>query len=258
VIDPNDPHDIRNEPQYLAEYYELDPSEQRAQRPERTTDQVERVEHTVWDEPTIASELSGQLEPDITYASWLSQNIAQTSWFDSWAVTVLVACAAGPWGVLGAFAGANATGFALLAMCVFGPIAEEVSKVAAAMWIVEKRPYCYLSGAQILFCAACGGLAFASIENLIYMYVYVPDHSREFVAFRWTVCVALHMSCSTMAGLGLVKVWRESITNLQKPRLELAYSWMATAMVCHGIYNFTVTILQLTGWLDLGMPESSP
>jgi hypothetical protein len=66
------------------------------------------------------------------------------------------------------------------------------------------------------------------------------------------------MTCSTLAGLGLVKVWRDSITHLQKPRLELCYGWLVTAMVGHGLYNFTMTVLQLAGWLDLGMPESSP
>ncbi len=256
MIPADDQHGIEHEPHFGAEYFEHDPSELRADRGRETTDELERVEHTVWDEPILAPELLRQPAPDITYQSWLARNIEQTGWLDSWAVTSLVVLAAGPWGVMGAFAGANATGFAFLAVCVFGPIVEEVSKVAAAMWIIEKRPYCFRSGGQILICAACGGLAFAAIENLIYMYVYVPRHTKEFVAFRWTVCVALHMSCSTLAGLGLVKVWRETITQLRRPRLELAYRWMFTAMVCHGLYNLTVTVLSLAGWLDLGMPEA--
>ena len=256
MSNPRDEHGIENEPHFRGEYFEADSSDSLAQ-PQKKSDEIERVEHTVWDEPTLVPAVVHSSVPDITYSSWVARNIEQMTWFDSWAVTMLVALAAGPWGVMGAFAGANATGFALLAVCVFGPVVEEVTKVAMALWVIEKRPYLFLSGGQILICAACGGLAFASIENLIYIYVYVPNHSAEFVAFRWTVCVALHMTCSTLAGLGLVKVWREAITRLQKPRLELCYGWLVTAMVGHGLYNFTMTVLQLAGWLDLGMPESS-
>jgi hypothetical protein len=54
-----------------------------------------------------------------------------------------------------------------------------------------------------------------------------------------------------------VKVWRDAITNLRRPRLELAYRWMITAMVCHGLYNLTVTVLQLIGWLDFGVTDSN-
>jgi hypothetical protein len=253
---PNDQHGIENEPHLRGGmFYDADPSELRSEGVQ--ADELERVEHTVWDEPTLAPELGERVAPDITYQSWLARKIEQTTWLDSWFVTLLVACAAGPWGVMGAFAGAGATGFMLLAVCVFGPVVEEVTKVAAAMWIIEKRPYSFMTGGQILICAACGGLAFAAIENLIYTYVYVPNHTTEFVAFRWTVCVALHMTCSTLAGIGLVKVWRDAITNLHRPRLELAYRWMITAMVCHGLYNLTVTVLQLIGWLDFGVTESN-
>jgi hypothetical protein len=253
---PENQHGIENEPHFRGGTFYQDDSID-VQMEVGQTDELERIEHTVWDEPATATEAVHKSVPDITYSAWLARQIAETSWFESWAVTLLVVCAAGPWGVMGAFAGAGATGFMLLAVCVFGPVVEEVTKIAAAMWIVEKRPYCFMTGGQILICAACGGLAFAAIENLIYIHVYVPNHTSEFVAFRWTVCVALHMTCSTLAGIGLVKVWRDAITNLRRPRLELAYRWMITAMVCHGMYNFTVTVLQLVGWLDFGVAESN-
>lgn len=251
----DDKQGIEHEPHFGPEYFEFDASEDRTYPTAASTD-LERVEHTVWDEPTLAPELLRQSPPDITYQAWLKEKIEQTSLLESWLVTSLVALAAGPWGVIGAFAGANATGFVFLAVSVFGPITEEVTKVAAAMWVIEKRPYLFLSEAQILICAACGGLAFAAIENLIYMFVYVPNHTAEFVAFRWTVCVALHMTCSTLAGLGLVRVWRESIGQLTRPRLDLAFRWMFIAMLLHGTYNLTVTVLSLVGYFDFGMTNT--
>ena len=102
---PNDQHGIENEPHLRGGlFYDADPSELRSAGVQ--ADELERVEHTVWDEPTLAPELREHVAPDITYQSWLARKIEQTTWLDSWAVTLLVACVAGPWGVMGAFAGA--------------------------------------------------------------------------------------------------------------------------------------------------------
>ena len=115
---------------------------------------------------------------------------------------------------------------------------------------MEKRPYLFQSIPQILFCAACGGAAFAAIENLVYIYVYVPEHSLAFVQFRWTVCVGLHISCSLVAGLGLARVWDNAIRNRHRPKTALGIPWLVTAIIGHGLYNLSITIASLAGWLD--------
>ncbi len=275
---PDDPHGIENEPHFSSDpssdpsadlsatNFSEDPTEAKAsqqlRREQAKATEVDAVEHTVWSEPTLAAELVG--EPDehqVTYRGWLTKKIAETTWSQSFVTMLVVALAAGPWAVIGALyvgsVSGNQTGnlLSILAYTVFGPVTEEVAKVAAALWVVEKRPYLFRSLWQIFLCAACGGLAFAAIENLLYIYVYVPKHTAEFVHFRWTVCVFLHVSCSLVAGVGLARIWDNAIRNLHPPRLAMGVPWFVIAMVGHGLYNLTVIIASAMGWLDLGIPE---
>jgi len=259
---PEDPHSIENEPHLSAANFAPDPSEanaaQQLRREQIAATEADAVEHTVWSEPALAAELTG--EPDehqVTYRRWLTKNIDQTTWLQSLSTMLLVALAAGPWAVLGALYVGTVSGsvFGILMLTVLGPVAEEVAKVAAALWVVEKRPFLFQSLWQIFLCAACGGLAFAAIENLLYLYVYVPKHTPEFVHFRWTVCVFLHVSCSLVAGVGLARIWDNAIRNLHPPRLALGVPWFVIAMVGHGLYNLTVIVASAAGWFDLGMPE---
>ncbi len=166
-------------------------------------------------------------------------------------MTLLVAVVAGPWGVLGALSGISGGSFALAMIVVIGPVTEEIMKVAAALWVIEKRPYLFKSVWQILLCAAAGGAAFAFIENLMYLYVYLPQHSSKLAAWRWTVCVGLHMNCSFVAGVGLARIWDNAIRERRRPQLWLGLPWLFMAMVAHGVYNGATIVAEAMGWLDL-------
>jgi RsiW-degrading membrane proteinase PrsW (M82 family) len=218
------------------------------------------VDHTVWDEPTLSSELSGTAGAgQLTYARWLDERIAATSFAKSALVTLLVALAAGPFGVFGALfgslSGIGPGGFSaagLIAVCVVGPVTEEIMKIALAMWIVEKRPYLFKAIWQILLAAAAGGVFFGAIENLIYLNVYIPDPSASLIRWRWTVCMGLHSNCSFVAGVGLARIWDHAIRNRVPPQLGKGMPWFATAMIGHGLYNFTAAVGEMSGWLKLG------
>jgi hypothetical protein len=253
---PSRDQSIEHEPHLQNRAYEPDPSEGRAvgrlhsEQARTTIDDA--VEHTVWDEPTLSPELAGSYdESQMTYARWLTERHAGTSATKSWLVTLLVAIVAGPWGVIGALTGSGTRGFALAMIVVIGPVTEEIMKVAAALWVVEKRPYLFKSVWQILLCAVAGGAAFAFIENLMYLYVYLPDHSGKLAAWRWTVCVGLHMNCSFVAGVGLARIWDNAIRNGHGPQLWLGLPWLFMAMVAHGVYNAATIVAEATGWLEL-------
>jgi RsiW-degrading membrane proteinase PrsW (M82 family) len=181
----------------------------------------------------------------------LAQRQAETSVTKSWLMTLLVALVAGPWGVLGALTGSGTRGFALAMIVVIGPVTEEIMKVAAALWVVEKRPYLFKSIWQILLCAVAGGAAFAFIENLMYLYVYLPEHSATLAAWRWTVCVGLHMNCSFVAGVGLARTWDNAIRGRHRPQLWLGLPWLFMAIVAHGVYNGATIVAEVMGWLEL-------
>lgn len=235
---------------------ELAASEHLAREASRASS-LEAVDHTVWDEPALSPELSGGPHAgDLTYAEWLREQEARTTWSQSLAATVGVAAVAGPWGVLGALlsggASAEATISALVAVALVAPVTEEVAKVAAAWWVVEKRPFWFKSSLQIMLCGAAGGAVFAAIENLLYLYVYARGAGPSLAAWRWTVCVALHVGCSTIAGAGLARVWRRTHREATRPLVRLALPGLIVAMTIHGAYNATVTIAETFGWLTLG------
>lgn len=193
---------------------------------------------SVWEEPTTSASLAGATPDDaLTYARWLDARLEERDVGRSWALTGLIAISAGPFAVLGAFWGAGQSLFSVLAIVVFGPIVEEVCKLALPTYVVERKPHLFLSSSQILICGGCAGLAFAIIENLIYLNVYFPAPSRELVVWRWTVCVALHVGCSMVGAMGLARAWREGMASKRRPDAALAARWVIGAAVIHGVYN---------------------
>jgi len=244
---------IENEPHMQGGVFRPDPSEADAQRriaaaADAQTDD-DRVEHSVWEEPGVSHELAGRPSgEDLTYAGWLTRRMAETSTLHSWAVTLAVAASAGVCGIGGAFLGGGASLSGVVLLTVIGPLTEEVMKIAVAFWVVEKRPFLFKSGVQIILCAMAGGVAFAVLENLIYLNLYIPDPSEAIVRWRWTVCVVLHTGCSTLAGVGLMRIWSGTIVQKARPQFSLGAPLLVTAVVVHALYNTSVLLLHLSGF----------
>jgi len=258
--DPKHDPSIENEPHLAGEFLSVDPSEAKADqvldRQRCCETEHDRVEHSAWDEPTHQTDFAG--EPDesqSTYARWLAKNVAATSWTKSWLLTFGIALAAGPFAILGALMASPEQGtlsaVTLLMVVVIGPITEEIMKISAALWVVEKRPFWFKSIGQILVCTLAAGILFGVIENLIYLHVYIPDAGPSLVRWRWSVCVGLHMNCSFVAGVGVARIWHNALREQHRPILGLGMPWFFVAIVGHGLYNLTVTIAEVAGWLDL-------
>lgn len=238
MTDPSRDPSVFEEPHLRGGRSSIDPSEARAE-----TD--ERAERSVWDEPGLSPELAGPpAEGDVTYARWLEGRARETTLPASWLVTLGVALAAGPWAVIGAFLGGGESIPGVFAMVVFGPVLEEVAKVAVMLYVVEKRPFVFRSAAQIAVCALAGGAVFAVIENVVYLNVYIPQPSAGVVRWRWTVCVAMHVGCSFVAGLGLVRIWRDVWERKARARTTLGYPYLVAAAAIHGTYNAFALVLQ--------------
>lgn len=202
----------------------------------------DRVLHSVWDEPAFSPELmSTTAAPQAreSYATWLASRAAGMSDSQSWIYVLLLAMAAGPFGLLGAMFGElfEGGGGEIGGLVFFGPMFEELTKVAVLTVMIERRPYIFKRARQVMLCALAGGVAFAVLENVLYLKVYVPDPSEALIYWRWTVCVALHSGCSMIAGLGLVRVWRRTMAHKTRPNLAQGTPLMVTAIVLHGVYN---------------------
>jgi hypothetical protein len=256
MSDPSSDPSVENEPQFRDRPFAPGPGDapEAALRTYVDRSSAIDVDHSVWDEPTLAADLTGAPGPEqVTYARWLDSKIADTSYPKSLIVTAALIAVAGPFGIFGAlFSGTSGSLSAagLVAVCIVGPITEEVAKIAATMWVVEKRPYLFKSIWQILVAAAAGGLFFGVIENLIYLNIYIPGASPQLARWRWLVCTGLHLNCSFVAGVGLARVWDHAMRNRLPPQLGRGMPYFATAMLGHGLYNLTVSLGDVFGWLD--------
>ena len=245
---------VRDEPHLCGKRFEPDPSETRAahtlrrERARRGATDDQRIEHTVWDEPGLSSELAGPVpEGVLKYRDWLLKRRDEVSSFRSWATTIGLALVAGPWALLGGLWGWRQTGLGVVAAVVFAPVVEEMMKVAAALYVVEKRPFLFRGPVQIIVCVLAVAFTFAAVENLLYVGLYGLA-SPSLVRWRWTVCVAMHMAASCIAGLGLVRVWQDVWERRDRARLRLAFPYLLGAIALHGSYNAFVVLLASAGY----------
>ncbi|GAB4526222.1 MAG: hypothetical protein Tsb0020_44080 [Haliangiales bacterium] len=240
---------VWDEPHLRPGRHRPDPSEFTAAR-SRPPSRDQLVDHSVWDEPALDPARRRQRPKDaLTYRRWLDEKRAETSAGRSWLVTLACVLAAGPLAILGTFAqsaSAAAAGWSMLvAVAIIGPLTEEVMKIALPLWVAERRPYLFRSRAQIALCALASGFVFAAIENILYLHVYVPDPSPGLVAWRWSVCVALHMGCALIAGLGVMRAWALAEVADARSRLKSATPLLITAVVIHGSYNALAVLVEL-------------
>ncbi len=203
-------------------------------------------ENSVWDEPGLSFELAGPTPKDaVTWLRWYRQQADRTTAATTWSVTLGAALVSGVVAVVGAVFLQLGTANHVLATVVAAPVTEEIMKIALVIWVCEKRPWLFRSAVQILICGLASALVFAAIENVLYL--SFGDVTPGLVAWRWSVCVLLHVTCSLIASVGAVKVWAEFQRQERMPRLSDGAPWIVAAMLLHGAYNLTVTVLAVGG-----------
>ena len=143
----------------------------------------------------------------------------------------------------------GALGFGLLAAVMGAPVAEETAKVVLPMMWLEKEPWRF-RGADTIVCACLlSAMVFASIENLMYFFVYIPREklSEGIIEYRLVVCTAMHVICAGVSAWGLVRAWRRARDGVCGFSSALAMPYIVGAMVLHGLYNACATLFSLFG-----------
>jgi len=253
MTQPDSDPSIDREPFLSRGPFPADPSEARAARNLAAESHRSRgddlLEQSVWEEPAeVFPQLPRPDELSAGYAQWLDRRLRATSTARTWLITSLIVLAAGPWAICGALLQELCTIlWGLPVLVLFGPAIEEIMKVALPLVIVEKRPHLFRFTGQIIVCCVAGGLAFAALENAIYLSVYIPDAPRTVVVVRWTACVLVHVGCSLLAGIGIVRVWSAALARRVRPQLGPAMPWLAAAIVVHGLYNGVAITLESFG-----------
>lgn len=150
---------------------------------------------------------------------------------------------------------------------VAGPLIEEIAKPMGLVILLTRRPELRLPPAVGLVAGAFSGFVFAALENAIYLNIYHPEHTEEYVVYRWTVCVALHIICSSLVGYGLAlgRAGRRDRDRASDPdglhllassaphlldepreRADLYHgvgiAFLTLAVVLHGAYNLTAIL----------------
>jgi len=154
----------------------------------------------------------------------------------------LVALGGGLFGILGAIYTELIYGSFLVAF-VGAPIIEEVVKPSGVYLLLVKWPRALRTQRYTAFLAALGGLAFALVENLIYLNIYVPEPGSLLVLWRYTVCIGVHTACSFIAGHGINEKLSAAVRGDIK-FLAFDKRFFVAAMVLHSLYNISVVIFE--------------
>ena len=119
-------------------------------------------------------------------------------------------------------------------------------KPSGVFLLLGKWPQALFSRRYTAFLSALGGLAFATIENLVYLNIYFPEHSQSLVLWRWFVTLPLHVSLSFIVGFGINQRLVASVKG-QIPFLQGNRVFFAIPIVLHGMYNLFAYLLE-TRW----------
>lgn len=202
----------------------------------------------VADEPALAGvEVDRLAAPG--YAEIYRARRAQVTPMRRWWAVAAAMIVAGPMSVVGTLIGSFTTASwaaVVLAVVVFGPIIEELLKASGALYLAEQRPWLVPSAPTLVLVTVGAALVFATIENLLYLYIYIDEPDRFITVWRWTVATSLHAVASGIAGIGVAKMWSRTHRTGEQPNMRVARPWLVGAAVLHGTYNLAVTIAELT------------
>ncbi|HUT13449.1 MAG TPA: PrsW family glutamic-type intramembrane protease [Thermoguttaceae bacterium] len=233
---------VDHEPALTGGRFEPDPAERRAKPVGGQADELELLRDSVAAEPALP-----QYDEPNQWSEWLQLRRRRCTLPGNLAVTLLAALLGGPFAVVGALVAGRQGMVAFVYVVVFGPIVEELLKQSGMTYVLEKKPYRVFAAWQFVFAAVVSGLAFAVIENLVYIHVYARQAGVEDVgklaAYRWVVCTSLHVVCAAIASLGLIRAWRRQLREGRPVDLGAAFPWFVLAIVVHGTYNFAASFI---------------
>ncbi len=141
----------------------------------------------------------------------------------------------------------GALGFGLFAVAAGAPVVEEVAKVVLPLMLLEKEPWRFRSAGAIVFPCLVSAFVFATVENMLYLNVYIPENklTAGIIWYRLIVCTTLHLGCTAVLSCGLAKAWRNARDGLRMFSAATVTPYLVAAMVVHGLYNTFAVLFSL-------------
>ena len=192
----------------------------------------------VWGEPALAGAAAADAERK-RHRAWLDGQWSGTPGKARLGVFFLLCVFSGLAAVVCAILKTSVE-LGMLALVIAAPLAEETGKSLLPLMVLEKRPWLFGSYSSIVLVGALSGAVFASVENVLYFFMYIPadELTAGTVLWRLTVCTALHTGCAALACSGLARAWKRARDMRAEFEMSAALPRIVAAIAVHGLYNF--------------------
>ena len=191
----------------------------------------------VWGEPALVD--SAEADADRRrHRAWLAEQWSRTSDKKRLGVFFLL-CAFSGLAAIPCAMLKESFGYGALLIAVAAPVAEEMAKAILPLMVLEKRPWSFGSYSSIVLVGLLSGTVFASVENALYFFVYIPSErlTQGTILWRLVVCTAIHVCCAALACSGLARAWRRARERLAEFEMSVAMPRLVAAVAIHGVYN---------------------
>ena len=196
---------------------------------------VEAGSNGVWGEPALVDATAADAERS-RHRAWLAEQWSRTSAKTRFVVFFLLC----------AFSGLAAIPCAMLKE-EFGYGALLIAKAILPLMLLEKRPWFFGSYLSIVLVGLLSGAVFASVENALYFFVYIPSEklTQGTILWRLVVCTAMHVGCAALACSGLARAWSRARERLAEFEMSVAMPRLIAAVIIHGVYNLGALIFAI-------------
>lgn len=130
--------------------------------------------------------------------------------------------------------------FSYILAFIAAPMIEESLKPTGLYLVLVLWPKLLRGKLYTALLSGLAGIVFALIENIFYLRVYFPEHTRELAVFRYTAGVGIHVVCSFILGFGINRTLLSSIKG-EIPLLQGNKKYFLIPMFLHSVYNVIVT-----------------
>lgn len=198
---------------------------------------VDGIVDGVATEPALA-DVSAASDARLVRKAWYAEQWAKPRRGSQAAVFLGLCAVSGLFAVVCAF-GKGAIGWAALAIVIGAPVVEEIGKAAGPLMVMEKRPWLFRGPSSLLLIGLVSGLIFATIENLLYFFVYIEPEKLTpgIVLWRLIVCTAVHIAGASISCAGLARAWTHAAREKGPFSMDMAVPFFIGAIVLHGTYN---------------------